>query len=120
MIDAGGQHFFQGFGAHKRGVAVKHDRLALGLRQQGCRLRNGMGGAKLGVLQDGFGGLVKGLGGAGHGVRAMAGDDDHAGRLQRAAGSKGVVQHRHAGKRVQHLGQVGVHPGAETCGQDDQ
>ena len=51
--------------------------------------------------------------------RAVAGDEDGALGLERAGGGEGVGEQRRGGERVQHLGQVGVHPRALAGGEHD-
>ena len=63
VAGAGIEHGRQGFGADEGGVGVKHDRLARRSGQKRGCLGDGMGGAKLRVLNHHLAGLVKGLGG---------------------------------------------------------
>lgn len=52
MAGAGIEHGLQGFGADKWRIAVKHNRFAAGICQQGSCLGDGMSGAQLRILQD--------------------------------------------------------------------
>ena len=58
-------------------------------------------------------------GGGGDRLGAVAGDDDGALGLDGAGGGQGVGEEGDAGERVQHLGEVGVHPGALAGGEQD-
>ena len=52
-------------------------------------------------------------------ARLVAYDDRHALRGERLSRAEDVVNHRHAGHPVQHLGQVGLHAGPLAGGEDD-
>lgn len=77
-----------------------------------------MAGAQLFAL---FGPEQVGLAGEGlaHRIATVAIHDMDGGGLQVAGGIDHVGQHRAAGNRLQHLGQVGFHALASAGGEDD-
>ena len=77
-------------------------------------LRDSVGGAKLGVLQDGLAGVVKGKRGFGDLIGPVTGDDNNARGVKAAPGRQSMMQHRHTGQWVEHFGQVGIHPCAHA------
>ena len=79
-----------------------------------------MPGAKLFFLQRNPRLGVQLANGLFHRLGAMAGDHDDIFGLKAAAGGQRVANQRHATQTMQHLGQIGLHPAALPCGQNDQ
>ena len=114
------EHRTEGFLADQRRVGIEDNGLARFFRKQRRGLGDGMGGAELRVLDDGFDHLAVSRRGGGDGLAPVAGDGDDARRFQRLGGRKRVVEEGGGGDLVQDLGQVGVHPRALTgCQNDD-
>jgi hypothetical protein len=55
----------------------------------------------------------------GDGVALVADDDGEPLRVDPARGGEGVPEEASSADAVEHLGGAGLHPGALTCGEDD-
>ena len=118
MISAGRDQFGQAVLADKRRIAEQHHRIAREIRQSGAGLRHGMTCAQLFILAN-AGHRVVGQGRLNL-IRAMTCDHHNPRGLEAEAAGKAVFNHRNAAQRMQHLGQVGIHPRPLACGQNDQ
>ena len=79
-----------------------------------------MTGAKLLFLQNHCGIRVDLGGGGTHQICLMTCHDNRAIRVKRTPCAHGMFQHRSLCNRVQDFWQIGIHPGAFACGEDDE
>ncbi len=79
-----------------------------------------MGGAKLFCLFHDLNGIIMRHHGGAHLIRAMACHNHGALRRESRPGGQRMYHERCARQRVKHLGQVGIHPRAFACGEDDE
>ena len=106
----------QGPGTHQRYIAVQHQHgVIVGDGGQGLHER--MTGAQLLRLQHPLHPRLFECGG--HLVAAVAVHHMDRGGFERRRGMQHMFEQRLAAQRLQHLGQIGIHPLALACGQDD-
>ena len=110
---AGLDHRFQRIGADERRITIKHQRIADKIRQRRLRLRHRMARAQLfGLHHDRHIGIMgqSGL----FDLCGLIPRQNHAAHgVQHHRGLHRMHQHRRARDRVQHLGQVRIHPRAK-------
>ena len=110
------QQTLQGGGLGQRHVAIENQRLSRAV-QDGQRLGKRMPGTQLRLLHG-----PRNIGrieGRPHHFAAMAENHDQPDWSERTRGIDHMLGQRLAGDRVQHLGQIGMHPLALTGGEDD-
>ena len=114
-----GQQPADGFGPDQRGIAEHHQGIAFVGCDGGARGEHGIGSAALVVLDINAGSRCAAM--------AFIGDIGHAGADHN--GGRGtptglrcrehMAQHRQSTDGVEHLGELGFHPGPLACGEDD-
>ncbi len=117
---AGVLHSGQGFGADEGGVAIKDEDITCEINQLRGGGGHGMGGTQLFGLEDDGDAVVESEGGFRDLFRPVPGHDDDAVGVQRLPRRQRVVEEGGGTHHMEDLGQVGIHPCALTCGQNDQ
>ena len=112
-------HRLQGIGGNKRRIAVKHHDIALEPGQSLAGLRYGVASAKWLRLLDDNDLWINCLRDAANLLAAVPDHQNHLCGVYRAGRLQRMHEQRRTGQFVQNLGQIGLHPRALTCGQND-